>query len=144
MSKMEINKEVLLERAKKSYANITELADVLVRKEEISFRQSHEIVSTFIKKENKEDVRELNYVVLQDIFKEKIQKEMTLTEKEFSNSLSPTHFVQSRKIEGSPAKEIMKKALQISKKELSTQRKEKDEKMKKILQKEHEMWHYII
>lgn len=42
---MNVNKENLLKRAQNSFANVTELADSLVRSEGISFRQSHKIVS---------------------------------------------------------------------------------------------------
>ena len=46
---MEVNKEKLAKRAKESFANVTELADTLVRAEKISFRQSHHIVSNCVK-----------------------------------------------------------------------------------------------
>ena len=38
---MKVNKKKLLERAENSFANVTELADTLVRSENITFRQSH-------------------------------------------------------------------------------------------------------
>lgn len=143
IGKMAINKEVLLERAEKSYANITELADELVRKEGISFRQSHEVVSTFIKREQKEDVRDLTYQVLQAVFKETVQKEMVSNEKDFIRSLCPKHFVASRKIEGSPAKNVMERTLQNSRQMLRYQQEEKEKKIKRIIHKETEMLAYL-
>lgn len=46
---MDVNKESLLQRAKNSFANVTELVDTLVRSENISFRQSHKIVSLCVR-----------------------------------------------------------------------------------------------
>ena len=46
---MKVNKKKLLERAESSFANVTELADTLVRSEKITFRQSHLIVSNCVK-----------------------------------------------------------------------------------------------
>lgn len=142
-SKMAVNKEILLERAKKSYSNITELADVLVRNENISFRQSHEVVAALIKQENKEDIRELSYLALQRIFKEKIKEDLKTSKGDFLTALCPKNFISVRKIQGSPAKEIMAQALEESTQLLTKQKRDKEEKINQVIRKEQKMNDYI-
>ncbi|PAF11595.1 hypothetical protein CHH61_26470, partial [Shouchella clausii] len=45
-------KDKLLKRCQEGFSTVTELADVLVRDYKLSFRQSHLIVQTFVKRLN--------------------------------------------------------------------------------------------
>ncbi|MER1998550.1 MAG: argininosuccinate lyase, partial [Lysinibacillus sp.] len=62
---MNVNKEQLLERARNSFANVTELADTLVRSEQISFRQAHSIVSRCVRTLVESEEDSLNNLTLE-------------------------------------------------------------------------------
>src|SRR5690625_154505 len=107
---MKVNKEKLYERAKESFANVTELADTLVRKSDLSFRQAHEIVSSSVT-----DLIAQGYDTLDDFTLEHLNKHamdvvgyrLDLTEKELKEALDPEHFVYIRSLKGGPTSASM-------------------------------------
>jgi len=114
---MKVNKEKLEQRARESFANVTELADTLVRVENISFRQAHTIVSEAVRKvaaDGKEKLSDLTYVLLKEVGKSVIGRDLHLTEKQFVEALDPRHFVEIRTIMGGPSPETMKASLSTS------------------------------
>ncbi|MEH7272898.1 argininosuccinate lyase [Neobacillus vireti] len=113
---MEVNKETLLKRAKESFANVTELADTLVRKDGLSFRQAHHVVSATVKEllqGGKTTLESLTLKILNIQSKKVVGKETVLTEEELKQCLSPKYFVQIRDLEGGPSPSRMEKTIQI-------------------------------
>lgn len=111
---MEVNKGKLLTRAKNSFANVTELADSLVRSEKISFRQSHKIVSSCVKAlltKKQESLESLTWELANEKALEIIQKPLTISKEEFYKALKPEFFVQVRTLAGGPAPETMRSSL---------------------------------
>lgn len=112
---MKVNKDTLLERAKNSFANVTELADTLVRSEKISFRKAHEIVSSAVRELTNHGNVSLESLHL-DYLNKHAQKilgyQLQLTEIELEKALDPNHFVDIRSLEGGPSIEAMSKALE--------------------------------
>lgn len=111
---MNFNKEKLLERAKNSFANVTELADTLVRTDDLSFRKSHEIVSSSVQDLIKKGKNSLEHFTLAHLnyHSEKILgKKLSLTELELKNALDPEYFVRIRSLEGGPSPERMEKTI---------------------------------
>jgi argininosuccinate lyase len=107
---MEVNREKLLERAKKSFANVTELADTLVRTDRLSFRKAHEIVSAAVRElssEGKESLDDFHLDLLNRHAEKIIGRKLSITEEQFRNALDPVHFVRIRSLEGGPSPERM-------------------------------------
>ncbi|RUL47800.1 argininosuccinate lyase [Lysinibacillus antri] len=111
---MDVNKEKLLKRAENSFANVTELADSLVRSENISFRQSHRIVSRCIRtliNDKKDSLDSLTWELANEISVEITGKSLKISKEEFYKALKPEFFVHIRSLTGGPAPETMKNSL---------------------------------
>lgn len=112
---MTVDKEKLLHRAKDSFANVTELADMLVRVDHFSFRHAHEIVSNSVKevlKSGKETISDLTLQIINKECEKTVGKKSSLTEDQFNQAVSPEHFVHIRTIEGGPSPTRMKVAIE--------------------------------
>ncbi|RTR27834.1 argininosuccinate lyase [Robertmurraya yapensis] len=113
---MEVHKDVLLKRAKESFANVTELADTIVRKDGLSFRQAHHVVSSTVKelmKNGKLSLESLTLELLNDQLRILLGKESNLSEEELKQCLSPEYFVQIRDLEGGPSPSRMDKTIKV-------------------------------
>lgn len=113
---MEVNKETLLKRAKESFANVTELADTIVRKDGLSFRQAHHVVSLTIKELMNNGKVSIESLTLELLNKQSIKvvgKESVLTEEELKLCLSPEYFVRIRDLQGGPSPSRMEKTIKV-------------------------------
>jgi argininosuccinate lyase len=120
LTTMEVNKRKLLNRAKESFANVTELADTLVRTNHIPFRKAHEIVSSTVQDlviQKKESINNLTLDILNKHAERIIGRKLNLTEEALKKALDPQHFVQIRTLEGGPSPERMTKTIEIREKE---------------------------
>lgn len=111
---MNVNKEKLLQRAINSFANVTELADSLVRSENISFRQSHRIVSSCVRellKEKKESLESLTWELANEKSLEVTGKPLKISKEQFYKVLKPEYFIHVRNLPGGPAPETMRNSL---------------------------------
>ena len=115
---MDVNKKKLLNRAENSFANVTELADTLVRSEGISFRQSHSIVSKCIKvllAHGEESLASLTWGLANTQSKLVTGKELMISEEDFYNALKPEFFVRVRTLLGGPSPVTMQASLKEAK-----------------------------
>ncbi|WP_050613431.1 argininosuccinate lyase [Bacillus testis] len=120
LATMEINRKQLLARAEESFANVTELADTLVRQDQLSFRQAHQVVSASIKElmeAGKERLADFSLDLLNQQMRLLVGKPSSLTEEQFKRSLSPEHFVKVRTLAGGPSPLIMDRHIAVKKKE---------------------------
>ena len=111
---MNVNKEQLLERARNSFANVTELADTLVRSENISFRQAHSIVSRCVRTLVENGADSLSYLTLTIANEKSIEvtgKPLIISDADFYNALKPEYFVEVRTLTGGPAPATMRTSL---------------------------------
>lgn len=111
---MDVNKENLLKRAQNSFANVTELADTLVRSENISFRQSHKIISLCVRElvsNNEESLASLTWDFANQKSMEITGKALQINEIAFYQALQPEYFVNIRTLKGGPAPATMRKSL---------------------------------
>ncbi|MEK9196687.1 argininosuccinate lyase [Ureibacillus sp. 179-F W5.1 NHS] len=111
---MDVNKEKLLKRAENSFANVTELADSLVRSENISFRQSHRIVSSCVKtllESKKDSLQSLTWELANEKSIEVTGKPLKISKEQFYNALKPDFFVKVRTLKGGPAPATMRNSL---------------------------------
>ena len=96
---MEFNQELLYERARESYAVVTQLAEAIVQYTDLSFRTSHHLVSQVVKQAlaEKRGVREVDAVLVNRVGYEVTGKELALTEEMVRAALDPRRFVELRK-----------------------------------------------
>ncbi|MBU5483371.1 argininosuccinate lyase [Clostridium sp. MSJ-11] len=110
MATLEINKEVLKDRAEKSFAMVTELADTLLREYKIPFRLAHSIVSASVDKCMKEGLlpKDIDRKMLETLYEEKCGRKIKFHEEIIKKALDPYNFVNIRSVEGGPAPKSMK------------------------------------
>ena len=108
-----VNQDRIKEHIDSSFVTITELAETLVRKEGISFRQAHRLSSKLVKSLSGKNQRlsELKYGGFVDLFSEIIGREPELTEEELKTSLRPEYFVRIRNVYGGPGPDALQQAL---------------------------------
>jgi argininosuccinate lyase len=111
---MEVNKELLLERAGMGYSTVTELADTLVRERGLSFRTAHAVVTAVVKLAESEDVGAggISPGLVNRAAEGVIGEPLGLSQELISRSLDPEHFVEIRALPGGPAHEEMRRAIE--------------------------------
>ncbi len=105
MKTAEIDRERLQERAAKEFLTVTELADTLVRKEGMSFREAHGLVAEAVRA-SADDAAESIAAALR-----KVKPGLKMKREEVVKALDPGNFVLVRKALGGPAPERTAEAL---------------------------------
>jgi argininosuccinate lyase len=102
----EVNAARMAERANADFLSVTELADTLVRNEQLSFRDAHHIVSAA--------VRELRGKYSPEAMVDAVLSAHALKTPRAAllEALDPVHFVEVRRIPGGPAIEPVRDAIQ--------------------------------
>ncbi len=106
------NLETLRERAEANFITVTELADSIVRKENLPFRISHKIVGNCVRIAYEQNT-EISHELLQNVAKEVIGRELDFTEEELKQTLTAEYFVSIRTIYGGSAPNETKRALSV-------------------------------
>ncbi|MEK8131415.1 argininosuccinate lyase [Paenibacillus filicis] len=112
---MEVNKEKLRDRAKQSFATITELADTLVRTDGLSFRKSHHIVSAVVKTAMASglNANEITLELVNRAARDVIGHDLSLDESMLQQALDPDYFVQIRSLPGGPSPKEINRVIQL-------------------------------
>lgn len=97
---VEINRSELARRAGKDFLTVTELADTLVRREGLSFREAHALVAQTVRACGDDDDPATIGATLQ-----RLHPSLRLTPAEILEALDPVHFIAIRSIVGGPAPE---------------------------------------
>jgi argininosuccinate lyase len=106
------NFEVLRKRAHENFIAVTELADTIVRREELPFRIAHKIVGQCVRRAI-ESNSEITHEMVQEISMEVIGRELSLTAEELDAAVSPENFVNIRTIFGGTAPSETRRALSV-------------------------------
>lgn len=116
---MDVNKQVLAERAKASFATVTELADTLVRTDGLSFRTSHHIVSRVVTEamQKKLAANEIKLDLLNEAALGTIGRRLLISAEQLKQALDPVHFVQIRALPGGPSPKEMSRMIAERKKQ---------------------------
>ncbi len=136
---MDVNRELLLERAGAGYSTVTELADTLVRERGLSFRTAHAVVAAVVKLAESEGVGAggISPGLVDRAAESVVGESLDLSADQVVRALDPVRFVEIRTLPGGPAPEEMKRALQERRtahtRALSVHR-EKAERLRKRLQ----------
>lgn len=121
----EVNKVKLRERAEASFATITELADTLVRTDQLSFRTAHQIASLVVKNAMAQGitVQEVTLTLVNEAANVVIGKPLLLDEEMLRQSLDPVYFVQVRSLPGGPNLEEVRRMITGRRQQLAEQQK---------------------
>lgn len=114
MSEIRIDEARVRENIRRSCITVTELADSLVRREGLSFRQAHEIASAVARAvvATHGDIALNGYAAFREAFSEATGRTTSLDESAFAEIVSPEHFVAVRSRYGGPAPVALRAALQ--------------------------------
>jgi argininosuccinate lyase len=112
LSTATFNTETLRRRAGEGFITVTELADTLVRRDQLPFRTAHQIVAECVKRATEGRV-ELSFDLLQTVARGIINRSVSLTPDEVSKALDPRNFVNVRGILGGPAPEETRRAVAV-------------------------------
>ena len=117
MGAVKPKKEVMRDRAERGYSVATELADTLVRKAGLSFREAHSVVGRMVALaiEKNKSAKEMNVEDLSAASKEITGKEITMKPEELKAALDVVECVASRDLPGAPAPKAVKYQLLLFK-----------------------------
>lgn len=105
---MTFNRKRAYQQARENMITITELADVLARDYDISFRKAHQKASNVSKQSDQVD-RELYELELDQV--NTWLEDVKLSEKDWKEIIDPYYFVERRKVTGGPNPDVVKKMI---------------------------------
>ena len=113
MAAVKPKREIMYKRADKGFATATELADVLVKKAGLSFRDAHTIVGRMVARAVKAGggVEGLNVEGLQANARELLGEEIRITRAELEGALDIKKCVEARSLPGGPAPKAVERQL---------------------------------
>ena len=106
------NLDTLKKRAGENFITVTELADTIVRRENLPFGIAHKIVGTCVKNAIADGVG-ITHEILQNASKDILGREISMTALELQETLSPENFVSIRTIYGGTAPVETRRALTV-------------------------------
>jgi argininosuccinate lyase len=111
---MQVNGELLLERARSGYSTVTELADTLVRESGVSFKDAHAIVSSVVRLAESEGVGVggVSPGLVDRAAEGVVGRRLGLEEGVISRALDPVRFVEIRTLPGGPAPQEVTRMLE--------------------------------
>jgi argininosuccinate lyase len=112
MEGCEVNRARMAERANSGFLTVTELADTLVRREGISFREAHHLVSASVRQLDGRDSLDEVVETVTSLAPGTLGRAFTTTREELLLALDPVNFVNIRRIPGGPAPEAVRAALE--------------------------------
>ena len=104
--------DTLRKRAGENFITVTELADTIVRRENLSFRAAHKIVAKSVKAALAVS-SEITHEILQAAANDILGNNLSLSAEETEQALSAENFVNIRKIYGGTAPEETRRALSV-------------------------------
>ena len=107
----EFNLDLLQERAEANFITVTELADQLVRQEQLPFSVAHKIVAECVRQASAEHGN-ITHAMLQSSANKIINRSIQMTESGLNSALSAENFVAVRTIHGGPAPAETRSALE--------------------------------
>lgn len=110
---LKINKERMVETAKGNFCTVTELANYLVRHDNISFRMAHDIVADVVAYmiANNKKADEIGVDVVNPIFQRLFNRTTTMTDEEVRAALDPVKIAYAKKCIGGTAPEEVERQL---------------------------------
>ena len=101
-------------KAAEGFVGATELANVLVRKYDVSFRSAHKIVGALVKSlgDSKLTFNEATPELLKRVAKESSGIELSVKKEDISYLFDPLKLVKANNVKGGPSPDVVKKAIE--------------------------------
>lgn len=124
MSGVQVDEVKVKEHIAESFVTITELADSLVREENISFRAAHEVASLLVRDliAQGQSLYSVDYQQFATYFQEVTGRKPDLSPARLREILDPAYFVQVRSCQGGPALPALESSLKKYKDTLNRQK----------------------
>jgi argininosuccinate lyase len=134
VSTLQADKALMLKRATDSYGMMTELADMIVRERNLSFRLAHEIVSAVVATAVQRGLTSNNIssTILDDAANTVLGKPLNLPQGKVQTALNPLENVKARKTMGGPAPKEVKRMLKGRWERVAVESKRCDDKRAKL------------
>ena len=116
MRNCEVNREHMARKAEEGFLTVTELADTLVRRENLSFRLSHRLVQAAVNATGQYD-REQLVENLQQLAPNILGRPLQTEVEYLREALDPKHFIEIRSIPGGPARKTVLEEIRRTKQE---------------------------
>ncbi|WP_394824995.1 argininosuccinate lyase [Pendulispora albinea] len=115
------NKEIMRKAATEGFATMTELADTMVRKTGIPFREAHEIVARTVTRAAKDGIKanEITLARVQSAAHEELGHDIALSEADVREALDPMVVVERRATEGGPAPSSVKAMIETTRDDIA-------------------------
>ena len=110
----EVNTVRMAERAAADFLTVTELADTLVRREGVSFREAHQLVSAGVKELRRNYSAQAMVEAVEALAPLHFGRALGTSREELLEALDPLHFVAIRRTPGGPAPEAIRPALDLA------------------------------
>jgi argininosuccinate lyase len=114
----------MLAQARSGYSAATELANELVRRDELDYRTAHDVVQTFILESVRQGLpsREAKIGILQAAAQEVAGRELSISQTQLRQALDPVHFVRVTNCRGGVAPEEVARMIEVRRNRLAEAR----------------------
>ena len=134
LENIQVNKDIMYNSAKNSFALVLDVAEHLVKHHSVSFRESHQIlgnvVHNLVSKELK--LKDITSDIINKTCKKLLNKNINVTTKEIQFLLDPNNSLTNKLSLGSPSIKEVNRMLKIRSVLLKGQSKNLDERINKI------------
>ena len=117
VSHAEVDRERMCHAADRNFLTVTELADTLVREENISFGMAHRLVAASVRAAGRDDSPERLVTEIERLAPEVVGKKLSKPREVWLRALDPVHFIGIRTIPGGPAPEAVRAQIASAQKE---------------------------
>jgi argininosuccinate lyase len=117
---LEVNKEIMRQRAGAFWAQATDVAGAIVRHKDLSWRTAHQIVGILVRLSHERGIKpsEVDTKLLDEAAVEYMGEPIGLSEEVIQKACDPVEFVKGRTLYGGPAPSESRRQIKIHKKTL--------------------------
>jgi argininosuccinate lyase len=110
---MQVDRELMLEHASRSFATATELAAAIHRRGSLSYRTAHRVVANLVLRASRlgRDARNVDLAFLNDSARDLLGHDLEIDEDTFRNALDPVAFVAAHAVTGGPAPNAVRESV---------------------------------
>ena len=138
---LKVKKDRMRNNALRNFCTVTELANYLVRYDDISFRQAHHIVADVVGKLCKEglDSSHIDRARVNEAMKEQLGAETKLTDELIKEALDPSRIAEAKKCIGGTSAEEVKRQLDLLEEQIDADEKVLADRLMYLAQAKEEL-----
>lgn len=138
---LKVKKDRMRDNALRNFCTVTELANYLVRYDDISFRQAHHIVADVVDKLCKEglDSSHIDRTRVNEAMKEQLGAETKLTDELIKEALDPSRIAEAKKCIGGTSAEEVKRQLDLLEEQIDADEKVLADRLMYLAQAKEEL-----